>query len=538
MKKILLTGILTILLFGLRAQDQLGKVISIRVHGWTLARTLDEIGKKGGFYFSYNTNILKGDSLVSVNAASRPVREVLDSLLGGRYEYIESGRYVILQVRASAPSPPVTHGYTISGWVVDSDTKRRISRASIYAADQLISTLTDSSGFFRLRLKDKGSHATITVSKELYRDTFLVIRSGYDQEFTFNIDSARVAELMPFVVSSHVERTWVGRLFISSRQKIQSLNLLNFFANKPVQMSLTPGLGTRGSMGGQVVNKLSLNILGGYTAGSNGLELAGLFNIDKRDVNYVQAAGIFNVVGGTTNGVQLAGIFNTNLDSVKGVQAAGIANRVTGNMNGVQIAGIYNSVSGTVRGIQVSGIANRASRLKGVQVGLINVADTCDGVMVGLLNITKNGYHPLSISSDEILPVSLSYKAGGKTAYSILTAGADPRGANQTYMLGYGLGVKAAMGKRLTFSTELLFEYFYVGNWKDVAEAYRLQPALQWRFAKKMALFAGPAFSIFEPNHAEVSSGFRMPLPPSSYHTFKIGNNTAWFGWTAGINFF
>ena len=37
-------------------------------------------------------------------------------------------------------------------------------------------------------------------------------------------------------------------------------------------------------------------MFGGYTAGVNGLEIGGLFNLNKKDVRYVQAAGLFNIV--------------------------------------------------------------------------------------------------------------------------------------------------------------------------------------------------------------------------------------------------
>jgi len=264
--------LLTLLPFVLPAQGvYLDKPISLHVRQRSLTLTLEEIGQKGGFYFSYNSNILKGDSVVSLEKDNATVRQLLDLLLGDNYNYIESGRYVILQSKA-APSP---RSYTISGWVVDAVTRKHISLASIYETDQLVTTLTDTNGFFRLRLKERSPKATIRVSKDLYRDTFLVLPGGYDRELMLTIKPDQVAELAAVFVSSRVERTWLGRMFLSSRQKIQSLNLLDFFARKPIQFSLVPGLGSHGQMGAQVVNKLSLNLVGGYTAGSNGLELAG-----------------------------------------------------------------------------------------------------------------------------------------------------------------------------------------------------------------------------------------------------------------------
>ncbi|WP_431211203.1 hypothetical protein ACQ86N_35630 [Puia sp. P3] len=198
----------------------------------------------------------------------------------------------------------------------------------MYESGQLVSTLTDINGFFRLRLRDnKYAHAELVISKQFYRDTVIFLRPGYDQQVTVPIAREKVSDLTPFVVTNKVEKTWVGKLFLSSKQIVQSLNLGDFFANKPVQMSLIPGLGTHGKMSGQVVNKLSLNLIAGYSAGMKGVELAGIANFDKGEVRGVQASGIANLVGGNVSGVQLAGIHNEDLDSLYGVQAGGSATR-------------------------------------------------------------------------------------------------------------------------------------------------------------------------------------------------------------------
>ena len=101
--------------------------------------------------------------------------------------------------------------------------------------------------------------------------------------------------------SGNVEMTMLGMLLISSRQKLQSLNLGQFFTDRPFQASVIPGVSTQGKLSGQVVHHLSLNLFGGYTGGVNGLEVGGLFNINQKHVQYAQFAGLFNVVGGQNN---------------------------------------------------------------------------------------------------------------------------------------------------------------------------------------------------------------------------------------------
>lgn len=519
----------------------LEKHISIKFSQKPLKQALTEIGRKGDFYFSYNTNIIKGDSLVNLEEGDRTIKQILDKLLGNNYEFVESGRYIIILQKAASPSVKL---YTISGYVLDGSTNERISNASVYESNQLVSTLTDTSGFFRLRLKDKHAHATLVVSKQLYRDTLFLAEAGYDQQFTITIGRARITELSPFVVTRHhVEKTWLGRWILSSKEIVQSMNLMGFFADKPYQFSLTPGLGTHGHMGAQVINKFSLNLIGGYTAGVNGFETAGTFNIDKNDVQYVQLAGGFNVVGGKVRGVQLAGVYNLDLDSVSGVQAGGVANRTKSSVTGVQLAGIFNRVEkevrglqaagianstrGEMRGVQVSGFLNYAGRLKGLQIGLINFADTSDGYMIGLVNIVKKGYHTLSLATNELLPVNLVYKAGTRGLYSILQAGANPEAHKKAYTIGIGIGHEQPLSGRWSWVTECSVSYFYLGNWDEPPALYRLQSGLQIKLGKKVSLFAGPAFSVYDAGKT---------IPAAGYKAAMLGKSS--FGWSAGINFF
>jgi hypothetical protein len=554
------------------AQNKLDKKITVSIHQRPLAQALAEIGRKSGVVFSYNTTILNGDSLVNAEADGMTVRQVLVRLLGDGYDYSENGKYVIILQRPKAPPniPPV-RSFMISGYVKDGTTQEKIGNASIYESDQLVSTLTDTNGFFRLRLRERSARSTtIIISKQFYRDTMLFVQPGSDQHFVVPIVQEKISDLSPFVVTNRVEKTWLGRFFLSSRSVVQSLNLADFFANKPVQLSLMPGLGTHGRMSGQVVNKISLNIVGGYTAGMNGVELAGVFNIDKNAVQYVQAAGVVNVVGGKVLGVQLAGIYNHDLDSMVGVQAAGVSNVVKGAVTGVQLAGVVNvsqeevkgvqvggavnvsqkkvngvQIAGAVNvskkevsGVQVSGLVNYARRLKGVQIGLVNIADSSSGVMIGLVNIVKSGIHEFTLSSNEIVPLNLSYKMGRREMYSILQVGFDPGNNEKVFTYGVGIGTEAKLSSRLALNTEGLINNFIVGHERNLPLVARLQTLLRVKLGR-VSLFAGPALSFTtSSNETHLPDGYKTILPRAGYHTFPVGNVRGWVGWTAGINIF
>src|ERR1700749_3092656 len=124
----------------LSAQSSLEKKLTLTIRQRSLTQTLTDIGRKGGFFFSYNTTILNGDSLVDVHADRLPVRQILEQLLGPGYEYSENGKYIIILQRPNAPPDALPiRQYTISGYIKDDSTHEKISNVSVYESGQLVS---------------------------------------------------------------------------------------------------------------------------------------------------------------------------------------------------------------------------------------------------------------------------------------------------------------------------------------------------------------------------------------------------------------
>lgn len=598
---LLLTGLVA------GAQSALNRTVTLEVNRQRVDMVLEIISNKTDCFFSYSSSVVRKDSLVSFNVHNRPLKEVLSLLFNQTYEFRESGNYIIIR-RAPIRMTLVTKKaeiedriYTVSGYVYDDQSQSAIGQASVYEKKLLTSALTNNEGFFKLKLKSsKTSVATLTVSKEFYEDTSVVIQTGHNQELSITLmpmeydkivitpedylvpdtiaadvqaDSNSVKPMRSAADSAKVERTGMGRFLLSAKQRMQSVNLRKFFTTRPFQVSFVPGFGTHGSMSGQVINKFSLNVLGGYTAGTNGVEIGGLFNIDKQKVGFFQAAGLFNVVGGETRGFQVAGINNTVLDQVKAFQAAGVNNLVNGNFSGFQVGGVYNHVTDSMkgwqaagvanfvksnvtgvqlagvinfsnretRGVQISGVFNYTKKLRGVQIGLINIADTSDGYSIGLINIILKGYHKLSVSTNEVTDINLAFKTGNAKCYSILLAGASPRENEKLYSFGYGLGSELKLNKKrsLTLNPELTSEYLYRGTWDYLNLLNRFQLNLHVKAGKYFSFFTGPAYAVFISDQPNAVAGYRSSLPPAGYTPHRYSNRvTGWFGWTAGIHLF
>ncbi|WP_229212642.1 STN and carboxypeptidase regulatory-like domain-containing protein [Dyadobacter soli] len=575
------------------AQQILNKPVDISVKGQPVSAVLKSISDQGKFYFSYNSNLITGDSLVTLNVTREPVRQVLDQLFHNKFQYKEKGDYLIILPAAKEKS------FHISGLIVDDETGKPVDYASVYSRQLLVSTLSEDDGGFRLRIKERAFPIYLTVSKVGYGDTTMVINSTEESARTMRIQPKAV-DLDPLIVRySEGESTWLGRLFLSQRLRAQSQNIGRIFVSLPYQASLTPGLGTHGRMSGQVVNKVSLNVAGGYTAGVNGVEIAGGFNISKENVRYVQLAGAFNVVSGHVNGVQVAGFSNNVLDSLHGVQLSGFSGMVRKHVGGVQVSGFlsragggiagaqvtgaiglirngghgaqisggYNQVRGVFEGVQIAGAANNARDsiratqisgglnmarnikgvqlapfnyakvMRGVQIGIVNIADSSSGASIGLFNIIKKSTSNISVYATDFAPLNVAWKMGTHKFYSLLMAGTGISNDKKIQTFGAGFGREFFPFKKAGFFVEILNQNIYLGDWDKMPSLYRLQIAATYKLNKRLMIFGGPSYSIYDHDGIETKNGYKQ-FPPSGYPDIDLGSTkvSSWIGWQLGVS--
>ena len=378
-----------------KAQSNLVRNISLDVEQEKLSAVFTAIEQKGGFRFSFNSNILSMDSLVTVKAKNITIAEVLDKILGDRFEYRQSGNFVIIRyaplelnllVNASIGNLQL---YTIKGQIVDKQTGKPIENASIYEKHLLVSEISDANGFFTMRLKNITQQISITVSKENYKSTATHFLAAV------NITDKQIQSNERFISGdlADIERTWLGNALVTTKQKVQSINIGGFISKAPFQFSLIPSLNSHGSLSGQVVNKFSFNAIGAYSAGVDGAEIGLMFNINKSNVQYFQFGGAFNLVGGNVRGTQIAGMFNYVIGDVNAAQITLGYNHVGKSFEGLQVGGVYNRINKDFKGVQVSiGLNTIGQNLDGLQVGALNlISKNTRGVQVGVGGNLVNG---------------------------------------------------------------------------------------------------------------------------------------------------
>ncbi|WP_256006546.1 hypothetical protein [Pedobacter deserti] len=521
-----------------RYRGNLDKQLSLNVSNEPVVRVLEQMSKAGGFYFSYSGRLFRRDSLVSIQVNQMPVRDVLDRLFEGTVEYKEIAEHIILRYAANRLTIEPENiaqnesHYQISGYVVDAATGARLSKASVYEKRLLQSALTDEDGYFRLRFKGNHSNVILTASRENYRDTSLFFLA----DITVKPEGYRTEADESASFLNRIENLGLSRFFLSSKQKLQSLNIPDFLANMPFQASLIPGLSSHGSMSGQMINKGSLNVLGGYTAGVDGVEVGGLFNITKGDVNKVQVAGLFNGVGGSVRGVQVAGLINDVRTGVSGVQVAGLVNAVQKDMKGTQVAGLVNLTVKKLDGVQIAGLVNYATDVSGLQIGLLNISSRNEGYSIGLLNYVHHGYHRVCVSANETINANVALKLGNAKLYNILLAGKNFSDTAKVLSAGLGFGHDFIFGPRWSAAMELTSQYLYLGNWDYSNILNRFGLSAQYQVVKGLAVVAGPAYSVYVSNApvGGAAKNYSQQVYPDRRHDFS-SKVKGWLGWNVGL---
>jgi hypothetical protein len=527
----------------------LERTMSISVASENIPALLNRIGQTGGFSFSYNSAIIDATQEVSLDVTNQTVRGILNELFQGTMNYKEKGNYLIL---TKAPPPPVKNNVvtvTINGYVEDATTGEKIAQVSVYEKKSITSTVTDEFGYFKLKLDKKEDSISLSVSKKNYRDTLISITTPENQYVTIQIspiqkDTTTAVIVLDGLDSTIVEDKKKEEVFFPYESEPNIQNIHDTL-NNLVQVSFLPFLGTNGRLSANTINDYSINFLGGYSMGTNQIELGFFFNLDRGDVKWlqiagfgnmvggkvygVQAAGFFNLNGGETEAVQLSGFANTNLGNTYGVQLTGFANTTLGNMYGAQVAGFTNFTGGRGRGVQVAGFGNvqlgnyRGSqfagftniaaeritgsqistffnygkKVHGTQIGFINYADSLGGVPVGFLSIVKTGYHKIELSADEVFYANLAFRTGARKFHTMLMAGFKPQQSLQpsdtsVWHFGYGLGTTRKLTRWWFLDLDLSSQHVNKGSFTNALSLLnKAYVGFDFQVARKLSLATG-----------------------------------------------
>lgn len=573
------------------------KTVTIRVGKATPVQFLQIIAQQAQIKFSYNPQIFADFPTIALTLENVSVREALHHAFGNAIKLKTKSNYIILQKSnlpmqsQQAENRPLK--VTLSGYVIDKNSQKRIEQVSVYEKNTLSAVLTDINGFFQITVETPKSEIKLFFAKSQYYPQSLDLPS---QNTPFvNVQLEPMPDLKPLqphdLKKTSTPSPTQYMALVPKIQVIHAQNVKESFWRK-AQFSLLPMLGTNHVLSGLVRNKISFNALVGYNAGVSQFELGGFANINRGSVEKVQIGGFFNAVAGSVKGVQLGGffnlvrdsvmglqvggffningkkirgvqiggIFNVNADSLEGVQVGGLMNvglrgvrgiQVGGLLNinshqtsGVQIAGLLNVAWGRVEGVQVAGILNVAGKARNTwQVGLFNYADSAQNLkQIGLINIARRGgYKNIELSTNEMLFTDFTIRSGTPYFYTLARIGIRYFPNRPFWHYGYGFGIRVAQWRTWECNTEVL-AYQLV---RSLGRAYNVRVFENFggRYQLYFSKYVGKhlAFSLagaidFSALHIQ-GADYEQARTLSNSIFYNITSRNRDFRWSSGLTF-
>ena len=565
--------LLFITTFSFAQTPLLERPITLKFNNEKVSNILELIAKQGNFSFSYNSDILDGNSRINLWVYEKPVREVLNQVFKGLISFKVKKQYIILQ---KAELEIEKKSLILSGYVFDTETDLPLDKVSIYDRKSLTSAVTNQYGFYRIKLSISQLPIKLILSKPEYYQEGISIKSPRNnyQNIGLNpsqkeknfiptiednsmekMDSVRnlssitqkeivinkppfpdITDEILFPSSSITDSTLyessfdkfkkkVGKIFVPRSQRINAQNVTDSLSRK-FQFSILPFLGTNRLLSGSIKNDYSVNLLMGYAGGIRKLEVGGLVNGVRKDVEGLQLAGVGNIAGGTVWAGQIAGVFNVATNLERGIQLSGISNTIIKESSGWQIAPL-----------------NFAHKVEkgGKQIGFINIADSTETTPIGFLSFvgSGNGYKRLELAVDENLTGSFSFKTGVRKFYNILALHYNFTRTQEIFGIGYGIGRAYELGNAWMMNTDvttnILIEYDEFSP--NVASLLKLDISFEKQIARNAAITFGPSLKYMEISDYNLASWQAKPFNKiPNYRSISSSATTSlWVGFQMGI---
>ncbi len=558
--------------FGHAKYALLDNVITVDIQKTPVKQILLKIEEKGHVKFSYDPTLIDENKIVSLSIKEKTIRYGLSLIFDGTIRFKEVGSHIVLlqnESKATLKERKKEHdNFVFTGTVFNKRNGLPLADASIYDVDARFAVKSDAEGNYELIIpkeevvrglyfKKKGFEAkVIVVTADNPKNRVNIIKLEPLEEVLEKMGAPTIQK-----VQIPIEERALSGALISEDTYIHSENLEGIEEVRMAQISLVPSvsIGSNFSTNGLIVNRISINVLSGYSNGVKGVEVGGILNMNKENVYGVQMGGISNLVGGdvqgvqgagianlvqgnfeggqfsgisgivkrdfvgvqasgissivrggfegiqlsgisniayeTSNGVQLAGISNSVRDTLIGIQVAGIVNFAPHGINYTQVAGIANIADSTT-GVQLSGIFNRTTVNSGFQLGLVNCSKSSTGIAVGIFNFVRNGYHKTEVAANEIFPLNVVFKTGTKRLYNTYYAGLR-FGTKMFYAAGLGFGTYVDLNQKMQLSIDLTGGLVFKESTNNsFAQLYKLSTTVDVKLARWVTLFAGPSLNL------------------------------------------
>lgn len=314
--------------------------------------------------FAYNVDLIDVNERYSISEGETSINKILSEVCQSKFDYKVVGKHIVLLPAEKPKKKKAFPLITIRGNIKDSK-KQQLSGVVVYEVGSSTAAISDANGY-RLQIRPKKESISIHYKYRDLLDTVIQL-SSQSQTYNLELSSSLPEEInrLPGRSLNQISDSlgsiddvfWVD-VFVPKGDSYYLSKNSDISESSTFQLSIFPFFGNNGFESGLYVNRISLNIIAGYSRGVDGVEVSSFASICRGDVSGCQMSGFANVAGGRLHGVQTAAVSNYMVGGVSGIQLAGLSNSTRFRLNGIQLSGGFSSSMVNANAIQVSGGAN------------------------------------------------------------------------------------------------------------------------------------------------------------------------------------
>jgi hypothetical protein len=200
---ILITGFLLFWVnTGFAQMPLLDKTITIPRQNTTVYNALNLISQKADCLFIYDSKTVESDKRVKLQADNQTLKQVLDNLLvNPALSYKVIGKHILIykakegnhkdvlpDIHVPIPAKDTLKNTVIRGYIFDNETKTAIPFATIGIEEENIGTITNSDGYFTLKIPASLAGTSLVVSHMGYMSQRIPVQLLNEHQVDFYLD--------------------------------------------------------------------------------------------------------------------------------------------------------------------------------------------------------------------------------------------------------------------------------------------------------------------------------------------------------------
>ena len=179
----------------LLGQDNVfGQNISIKMNGVKISTALEAISRKTGYVFTYDTDLVKPETIISVDAEEKPVRELLDEIFSNRnFSYSAIDNHLIIYKEVDETTPMIreegkTPVYMVTGLIKESGNDNPLPFTTIGIYNKGVGTISNHDGNFSLKITSACLDDSITVSCLGFKSRIIPVNQAVGNNYVIELE--------------------------------------------------------------------------------------------------------------------------------------------------------------------------------------------------------------------------------------------------------------------------------------------------------------------------------------------------------------